>query len=131
MKNSILADIRAAAGLFPEIRKARKNGYALEVVQYKQLPIIRSGGFYNTVEGCTLSNCGEEIASRAQNAFDRLPEESKRLLQFSPKRGEFIDRAELWAFILRAELTPNQYHIAMSNILDWYIHIKRMGYDKA
>ena len=125
MKGHLLADIQSATEIFAGVRRARKNGYRLFTAYYKPFSFVRSGGFYNTVEGCTLSHCGEEIAGRAELAFDQLSEEGKKQLSFAPKDGEYADRAQLWGFLLRCELTPKQYHIAMAQILHWYIQIKR------
>lgn len=135
--NNFITDIRAAVNMFTEIRKARKEGVAIEVRQCKQLPFIKSGGFYNTVEGCTLAWLDKRIVSRSQGAFNELPDDVKNLLYFSPKDGEFTDRANFWRYLLEPVLTAEELRTAMIRILRWYIHIKHMhlgimvsGYEK-
>lgn len=135
--NNFITDIRAAVNMFTEIRKARKEGVAVEVRQCKQLPFIKSGGFYNTVEGCTLAWLDKRIVSRSQGAFNELPDDVKNLLYFSPKDGEFTDRANFWRYLLEPVLTAEELRTAMIRILRWYIHIKHMnlgivvpGYEK-
>ena len=78
----IVTDIKAAVKIFSEIRKARKEGAAVEVRQCKQLPFVRCGGFYNTVEGLTLADLDKKIVDSSQEAFNRLSEDVKNLLGF-------------------------------------------------
>lgn len=137
MQLNIVADIKEAVKMFTEVRKARKEGVAVEVRQYRQLPFIKCGGFYNTVEGCTLSWLDKRIVDKSQRAFNELPENVKNLLYFSPKDGEFTDRANFWRYLLEPVLTADELRVAMIHILRWYIHIKHMnmgivvsGYEK-
>jgi len=71
----ILNDLKAAAGLFVDMRKARKRGGAIKVEKKIQIPVIQSGGFYSTVEGCALSHCErrehEEFARRQDAENER------------------------------------------------------------
>jgi len=122
---SILTDLKSAAAMFMDMRNARKREMDVTV---KKIPFIRSGGFYNTVEGCTLSGMDNEIVCRAEAAFNKLSEEEKNRLYFSVKNGEFIERALFWKKLLSSAMTPEQCHTAMKKILHWYIHIKQMKY---
>ena len=126
MMNNIVTDMKAAVNLFKDMRKARKEGIAVEVRQCQQLPFIRCGGFYNTVEGLTLSYLDKKIADNSQEAFNRLSEDVKNLLYFSPKDGEFADRANFWRYLLEPVLTAEELRTALICILRWYIHIKHM-----
>lgn len=72
-----------------------------------------------------FSQFSKEVRNQAERAFDGLPSEIKHSLQFSPKNGEFIIRANLWKSILRPVMPPQQYHMAMGHILHWYAHIKQ------
>lgn len=124
---NIVTDIKTAVKMFTEIRKARKEGVAVEVRQCRQLPFVRCGGFYNTVEGLTLSNLDKKIVNRSQEAFNELTEDMKNLLYFSPKDGEFKDRANFWRYLLEPVLTAEELRTAMICILRWYIHIKHIN----
>lgn len=124
---NIVTDIKTAVKMFTEIRKARKEGVAVEVRQCRQLSFVRCGGFYNTVEGLTLSYLDKKIVDNSQEAFNRLPEDVKDLLYFSPKDGEFADRANFWRYLLEPVLTAGELRTAMICILRWYIHIKHMN----
>lgn len=119
---NLINDIRTAANLFLDMRKARKDGTEIVVEEKKVLPVIRTGGFYNTVEGCTLS-WYDGIRDIARKAFNELPDEVKYQLQFVPKAGEYKERAYLWMAILKPVMTDTQYHTAMRAIIGWYIHI--------
>lgn len=131
MKNNMISDARSAFGIFKDMRRARKDGTEIVIEKKKQLPLIQCGGFYNTVEGCTLSWLDQEIVDQAIIAFYNLPDAEKHRLQFSPEDGEFIERAKLWRNIMGTVMTEKQCHIAMNCIIHWYIHIKQMRFGKA
>lgn len=103
--------------MFMEIRKVRKEGAAVEVRQCQQLSFIKCGGFYNTVEGLTLADLNKKIADSFQKAFNGLAEDVKDLLYYSPKDGEFADRANFWRYLLEPVLTAEELRIAMICIL--------------
>ena len=91
------------------------------------IPCVTLGpGFYDTVEGCTLSHCEREIRDIAQKAFYTLPPEVRYSLAFLPKDGEFIARSHLWKSLLSSVMSPVQCRKAMIRIIHWYIHIKKM-----
>lgn len=131
MANNILSDLKPSARLFLDIRKERKNGTEIVVEKKKVLPLIQTGGFYGTVEGCTLSHLDRAIVIKAQEAFKELPDEIKHQLQFAPKDGEFIERVRFWRDILNTSMTKKQCHIAVCNIIHWYICIKQMHKEEA
>lgn len=133
MKSELIADFMAAVDLFRDRRKARTERAALEENRIVQFPIpaIECGaGFYDTVEGATLSHCERYIVIAAQMAFQELPPAQKRRLSFSPKDGEFTARAQLWKELLGSVLPPELAGKAMQRILHWYIHIKQMQADQ-
>ena len=119
---NLINDIKTTVNLFLDIRKSRKDGSEIVLEKKRVFPIIQTGGFYNTVEGCTLS-WYKEICDVAEAAFDELPDEVKYELQFAPKSGEFKDRVNLWRAILKPVMTDIQYYTAIKAIIDWYIHI--------
>lgn len=122
---NLIKDIKTAVSLFLDMRKTRKDGTEIVLKKRKVIPIIQTGGFYNTVEGCILSRY-EGICDVAEVAFDKLPDKVKYQLQFSPKSGEFTKRANLWRVMLKPVMTDKQYHIAIRAIIGWYIHIIKM-----
>lgn len=124
--SNVITDIKTAVKMFTEIRKARKEGAAVEVKQFRQLPFVKCGGFYNTVEGLTLAGLDKKIVNSSQGAFNGLSEDVKNLMYFSPKDGEFVDRANFWRYLLEPVLTAEELRTAMICILRWYIHIKHM-----
>lgn len=57
-------NIRATAALYQEVKKAREDGAAaVSVRPVWKMPRAKTGyvGFLNTVEGCTLYNCGKAV----------------------------------------------------------------------
>ncbi|GAA0243338.1 hypothetical protein GCM10008922_00630 [Faecalicatena contorta] len=124
--NKIFTDIKIAATLFADVRKARKTGGKIEIKRYTTKPVLGDiVGFYNTVEGCVLSHCAHEIVEAARDAFYQLPHEEQYRFRFAPETGEFIERAQYWKALLQPVLTPKQCTAAMMIIIRWYIHIKR------
>ncbi|MCD8110332.1 MAG: hypothetical protein LUE14_09580 [Clostridiales bacterium] len=85
---------------------------------------ITTAGFYDTVEGCTLANCGESICKKATDLFYTFSPETRHQLAFSPKEGEYAARLHFWRTRLRPVLTKDEYRIAMYSLLDWFRHIK-------
>lgn len=130
MKNNIITDAKTALNIFRDMRKAGKEGREIAVKQKMQAPVIMCGGFYNTVEGCTLSRLDKGIRDKALKAFNGLPSEEKHRLQFAPEDGEFAERAHFWEELLGEIMPERQRHIAMAAVLHWYICIKRMGLGK-
>ena len=122
---TILKDLKTAAGLFVNMRKARKHGGAIRVEEKVQIPDIQPRGFYSTVEGCALSHCEKEIVNAAHGAFSRLSDSEKHRLTFSPKAGEFAERAAFWKNLLKPNMPERQYRKAILTLIRQYIRIKR------
>lgn len=72
-----------------------------------------------------LSRCEREIVNAAQRAFSRLPDSEKHKLAFSPKAGEFAERAAFWKELLRPDMPEQQYRKAILTLIRQYIRIKR------
>lgn len=87
---------------------------------------VMKPAFYNTVEGCRLSNCGKGADMAGRAAFKAMPYEMQRAMEFSTKSDEFIERAKLWQEYLRQAAPGKDGHAAMVGILSWYRHIKHM-----
>lgn len=120
------SDVKTAADVFTDIRRARKEGAVVEIRKSRVLPVFTAGPcILDTVEGCTLWNRNKEVFDEIQGAFKSLPSEEKRRLAFSPENGEFIERASIWRSLIASVLSPEQTRKAMISILQWYIHIKR------
>lgn len=95
-----------------------------------KIPVyVMKPGFYNTVEGCYLSNCGKNMNKAGLSAFRAMPYEMQRALEFAPKTGEFIERAQKWQEYLRAVAPGKDGHAAMVGILSWYRHLKHMRHN--
>lgn len=120
MKFRFLSDLTTGV---KAARDARKMGGHVEVV--KELPCIRSNSFLNTVEGCTLWNCGKNVYQFADEVFRNLPAETQNRLAFSPNEGEFCERARFWKAELKSAMPSSEYYIAIRAIYRWYIHIKK------
>lgn len=128
VKTGLFADIAGAARAFQVIRKAHKEGNSVAVQVTKPIPCFRlPPAFLNTVEGYTLYNLGRSIGGPAKAAFDALPYDVKRKLEFAPKTGEFAERAEFWRGVLEPVLEPKQRQEATIAILRWFQHVKRMS----
>ena len=125
MRNNLINDVKTAVKVFGEIRKARKSG--VDAVEIKTQPVIQCGfSFYDTVEGCTLSNCGKEIRDTASELYNQLPYEVKQVLGYVPKDGEFTTRVQIWRELLETALPPKLYRKAIFAIIHWFIHIKHI-----
>lgn len=55
-----------------------------------------------------------------------LPYETQKKFLYSPKNGEFLERAQLWKTTLKPVLPDKEYREAMIAILRWYRHIKQV-----
>lgn len=126
MKSNLLSDAKTAVGIFKAMRKSRKAGQEIKIKSTISVPIMQLGcGFYDTVEGCTLSWCSSEIVEASRKAFYSLAPETGRVFSQPSKDGEFVVRAFCWKEILKPFLTAKDSHVAMIRILKWYIHIKK------
>ncbi len=114
---NMVNDVRAAVRFFVNRRRARKKP-----IEHSEPSV----SFYDTVEGCVIGNLGPNVRNAAAGAFKALPYEVKHRMAFTPKNGEFFERAQIWSAILRPVLPQNQHSAAMIEILRWYRHIKAM-----
>jgi len=120
MIKEFLSDAAKAVQYFKQIRHGRKNIIKIPVYRFKP-------AYYNTVEGCYLSNCSRKVEKAGLAAFKSMPYEQQRAMEFSPKTGEFIERAKLWREVLQQTTAGSkEQHAAMVGILSWYRHIKHM-----
>lgn len=118
---NIVNDVKAVVQFFVDRRKARKE--PVQQVKHREPSV----SFYDTVEGCVIWNLPPDIYEPAARAFRELPYEVKHRMAFSPKNGEFCERAKLWKEeVLQPVLSQKQSSTAMIAILRWYRHIKAM-----
>ena len=117
-------DAVKAVQYFDQQRKNRKEKKA----PVKVLPIYKQGpAFYNTIEGCTLSNCSKMADAAGRMAFNRMPYDLQKAMMLStPEQGDFVERAHLWRTYLRLVAPDKHSHVAMVSILSWYRHIKHI-----
>lgn len=127
MRNiGLIKDIKSAVNIFRDIRKARRIARENEAKGSVMLPELRGRSFYDTVEGAVLSHCEKGIFEIAYKAFTELDNGKKHQFCFSPRDGEFIDRANSWKELLSPVMTEKQLRKAMIRIIHWYIHIKHL-----
>lgn len=121
---NFFTDIAAASQVFGEIRKARKSGASSVNIKLRRtytIPMLTcSCNHGETVEGCVLS-WYPSLYEGFMSVFDNLPERIQRKLVFSPKHGEYVDRARFWKERLCSALPPKQYHDAMVLIIRHYV----------
>lgn len=128
MRNiGLIKDIKSAVNIFRDMRKARRQESESEAKGIMMLPELQGRSFYDTVEGTVLSHCEKGIFKTAYKAFSELDNEKKHQLCFSPRDGEFIDRANLWKELLSPVMTEKQLRKAMIRITHKYIHIKHLN----
>lgn len=123
----LLNDVKIAAGIFTDIRKARKEGTEVEVRKVRRLPVLSVGlSILDTVEGITLWNQNKDVFDAIERAFNALPDEERKKQTADLEDGEFTERAYFWKALISSALPPEQTRKAMISILHWYIHIKRI-----
>jgi len=120
----IFNDIKTAVRLTGEIRKARRDGYRLEVKKTLSVPVVRFGYWGFTMESSILHG---ELGKAVRTVFKTLPEGQQHALTFTPEKGEWAARARFWKALLKPVLSSNQYHEAMSKIIGWYVHCVRQN----
>ena len=91
-------------------------------LQMVRLPVMQAtGGIYDTVEGCTLSNHLTREQCRAMSvAFETVDYMTKRRMVFSPKPSEYLARAKWWREFLHSILNPKEVHSAMVHLSNRY-----------
>ena len=121
---NILQDIKTAATVFKEVRRARKEGAAVETRTRKVWTVpVRKPDYWTWTMEATIFYHGEEKASVA--VFDTFPEDVQHALTFGPKRGEWADRVRFWQEHLRPALPPREYHKVMLTLTHWGCHCIR------
>lgn len=97
-----------------------------QVRELYHIPAIHTGCWTFTMEACLLEG---ELRKAVSRVFAAFPEAIQRALTFSPKSGEWTDRAKLWQTVLKLALSPKQYHAAMQKFLAHYARVvrKRQG----
>lgn len=89
-----------------------------------------NAGFLGSVEGCCLYAASrKDVYPTVKAVFDALSPATKHALLFSPKPGEWVERAKFWRDTLRPSLSDRQYYAAMSIILKWYIRCVKGVYN--
>lgn len=119
---NLLQDIRAAAGVFADLRRARANGKNVRVQRVYRVPVRRLGYWGSTPEGCLFYG---QKWQRIRDVFDRLPEETQHALTFAPLDGEWGERVRFWQRELRPVLDPKLYHEAILTLARWGIRCRR------
>lgn len=110
----IIRDIRFGIEAAKAFRKVR-----LEEKRLTEIPVARFNYWSWTLESC-LFYSADDVAIR--DVFNTFDEATQKALTFAPDTtAGFVERAQLWKEALRPALPPEQYHRAMTRILDWYI----------
>ena len=87
-----------------------------------------NAGFLGTVEGgCLFAASRNDVYPTVKAVFDTMPPATRHILLFSPKTGEWVERAQFWREALRQALPDQQYYVAMSIILKWYIRCVKVA----
>lgn len=97
-----------------------------QVRELYHIPVVHIGCWTFTMEACLLEG---ELGKAVRSVFAAFPEAIQRALTFSPKSGEWTDRAKLWQTVLKLALPPRQYYAAMQKFLAHYARVvrKRQG----
>lgn len=125
---NILQDIKTAAKLTREIRRAKKDGASgVHIKPVYMVPIINPGpAYYNTMEGCLTWKLGRDTEQAVMKFFKELPYETQRRLEFTPEKpGEWVECARFWQRELRPILPSKMYHETMIMFIHWYARCLR------
>lgn len=131
---NILQDIKTAAKVFGEVRKARKNGATgVKIEPVRTIPVYTlAPALLNTMEGPLVWNAGRDVYQVVQEIFNGLPYETRRQLEFTPKKpGEWVERAQFWKRELQPAMPPQMYHEVMVLFISWYARCLRRRINKA
>lgn len=131
---NILQDIKTAANMFCEVRKARKAGAnSIRVRVAHTIPIYDlAPSFYNTIEGGLTWKLGRDTSEAVRTVFKGFPYETQRRLEFTPENpGEWAERARFWQQQLKPVLPPKEHHAVMALFIGWYAHCLRMRKEAA
>jgi hypothetical protein len=88
-----------------------------DVVAVASVPIMKIDTWCWTLEACLDFTKPTREAVRA--IFSSLDVDTQKRFTFTPRSGEWAQRARFWKEHLR-DLPPNQHHEAMLKILNWY-----------
>lgn len=115
------------------VRRAHKHGLSgkdIRIEATAPVPVIRCSCWLNSVEAGIFFDAPAEIYRTVKQAFAALDKTTQHALTFSPKPGEYAQRAKFWKGQLKPALTPVQYMTAMQALFDWFKHCIRMGYSR-
>jgi hypothetical protein len=109
-----IAGIKAAIKRAYQSRKLAKSTIARPLLQV-------SAGLLDTVEGQNLRNRLDWEQYRViSEKYQAIDEPTRRAMAFSPKPGDYVDRAEWWIGFLHSALSPKEAAAAVVEILRWY-----------
>ena len=116
-----------------EVRQAHKRGLYgkdIRIEAAAPVPVVRCSYWLNSVEAGIFFDAQAEIYRTVKQVFCALDESTQHALTFSPRPGEYAQRAKFWKEQLKSALTPVQYMTAMQALFDWFKHCIRMGYSR-
>ena len=120
---NILQDIKTAANVFGEVRKARKAGASgVQVKPVYTVPAVHFGYWGFTMEGCLFDGPKWQPL---RDVFNSFPEETQHALTFAPGDGEWGDRVRFWKEALRDTLEPDLYHEMILTLVRWGIRCRQ------
>ena len=115
----ILQDIKTAAKVFSEVRKAREAGAnAVQIKPVYRVPVVNPGYWGFTPEACLFYG---RKWQPLRGVFNSFPEETQHALTFAPKDDEWTSRVEFWEKPLREALPPELYAEAMAILCEWVL----------
>lgn len=120
MKNFI-SDLRTAAKVFNQAKRARKRGAVLQVQETINLPVYKLGGWSATLEATLFPR---ETDQFVRNVFYGFAPNVQHDLLFTPESsGGWLARAQFWREQLRPTLPPDMFHAAMIRLCSHYRNI--------
>ena len=125
---NIFQDIKTAVELTGEIRKARKDGASgVQIRPVYTVPVVELKPCYmNTMEAGQTWKLGRDTDRAVMELFQRLPYETQRRLEFTPKKpGEWVERAKFWQRELEPALPTKMKHEVMMLFIGWYARCLR------
>lgn len=127
-RRSFLHDLAAAVKLTMEWRRAERKQYTANISARptKTVRQINLGYWAWTMEATLSFPRGTREA--VKSVFNTFDQETQRALTFTPDGtpGSWLARAKFWQRELRPYLTPEQYHVAMLTLLQWFVRRKRI-----
>ena len=120
-----LSDLKMAASVFQEIRAARKNGCTVAIKYPIKYAGVANIGPLGSMEGIILSNFHGTIGRATETAWAEMSHEERYRFAFTPKPGEYLERAKLLKARLAPHLTQTELYTAMNAILHKYRQCKK------